>query len=84
MTETPTCEICKKPIQGMYIHHVRLNVDICGTCPLDNVKGEDVSNHTVDVRRAGGAPMNDDLTYRLLRLGFPALVVLATIWWWLP
>lgn len=40
-----TCVVCLKTIEGNYIYHLRLNAYICGSCPLTNVKGEDVSEH---------------------------------------
>lgn len=40
-----TCCVCRKPIQGEYRYHLRLDVYVCGTCPLTNVRGEDVSGH---------------------------------------
>lgn len=44
------CEVCKRPIdpeEDAYVHHHRLNVDIHFSCPLTDVRGEDVSLHVV-------------------------------------
>lgn len=49
MGEPEVCEVCGQPIVkgDHYVTHPRLGVYIHATCPKDNVRGEDVSTHTM-------------------------------------
>lgn len=53
MADELLCEVCHKPIEAGqdFVHHQRLNVNIHSTCPRDNVKGEDISGHTLTFMR---------------------------------
>lgn len=49
MGEPKVCEVCGLPILSgqHYATHSRLGVHIHATCPMDNVRGEDVASHTM-------------------------------------
>lgn len=41
-----TCAVCGRETE-YYSYHSRLDAAVCPTCPLTNVKGEDISMHTL-------------------------------------
>lgn len=47
------CCVCGRTLtdRDAFIRHERLDVLVCSTCPLTNVMGEDVSQHTLMFNR---------------------------------
>jgi hypothetical protein len=42
------CCVCGDRVRDRgYIYHFRLDAYVCGTCPLTDVYGEDISMHTI-------------------------------------
>lgn len=39
------CAVCGEPVTPPYVVHYRLDAVVCATCPLTNVKGEDITGH---------------------------------------
>lgn len=55
----PLCDVCHLPIADgkvLWFEHARLGAKIHAGCPLTNVKGEDVTNHTMLFHAPNGAP----------------------------
>lgn len=48
---TGTCEVCKQPITPgqRYVHHQLLDADIHGFCPLNDVRGVDLTTHAMKI-----------------------------------
>ena len=40
------CEVCGSTVEK-YVYHARLGVAVCLTCPMTDVKGEDITSHTL-------------------------------------
>lgn len=49
MPEHKMCAVCNTKIteNHNWVYHARLDAYICSKCPLTNVRGEDVSGHTM-------------------------------------
>lgn len=41
-----TCDVCGKETKS-YVYHQRLAVAVCSDCPKTNVRGEDITMHSL-------------------------------------
>jgi hypothetical protein len=41
------CSVCEQPLTATWVYHSRLDAYVCSECPLTDVKGEDISTHTI-------------------------------------
>jgi len=48
-SDRPICDVCHEPITlgQSWIRHMRLDANVHMSCPMTDVKGEDISKHAV-------------------------------------